>query len=1204
VANGPSGVELSFSPGRVDPTNTAFNASRKPLAGEFTFNGQKLFVIGNHFNSKGGDDPLFGRFQPPVLSSEIQRTQQAQIVNNFVDSILALDANAKIVVLGDLNDFSFSTPLNTLKGGVLNDLIETLPQSERYTYVFEGNSQDLDHILLSNGLFSGVFAYDVVHVNAEFADQISDHDPQVVRLTLAGSVTPTPTPTPTLTPTPTASPTVPPVTPTPSPTATDFPSPTATASVTATPSPGSPSPSPCGHEVIVDGGFESGGIPNTFWNPETSTNFGTPLCDVPSCGTGGGASPPRNGAFWLWFGGIAAPETATLGQTVVIPSGGPATLHFWMRVGTVTAPFTDVVNVRVDGAIVQSFLEPAVAEGAYTERSVNLNAFANNASHALLFEYVGPSSGTGSFVIDDVSLIAGGGTCPSPTPSGTPSPTPSVPPTATPSPSATVPPTPSPTVSPSATVPPTPSPSATASATPSATASPTASPCFNQLTFLNPAPITINDAGAANPYPSNITVSGVSGAITNVTVSIAGFNHTFPSDVDMLLVSPTGAKFILVSDVIGGTDAVGINWTFDDAAVAFIGSTGTPASGTFKPTNYTTCQDPFAAPAPAGPYLSPGGIGTPCGSDTLFASVFGSTNGTWSLYVVDDLGADVGSISGGWSVTFTVSGVGCPSPTPSATVTPGTPSPTATPSTTPSCPPVITQSSTQTITPLNSVSCNNGTGHTDNSYWRAFTMNSFVGSSAYCVTSVSFGIEQATGAGGTQPVTVRLYTSNQPFPTGFPASLTQVGTATVNVPDSASNTVFQLPITATVPAGAELVMEVFTPDGTVAGNLLFIGSNADPESGPSYLSAAGCGINTPTTTAAIGFPNMHIVFNIFGSCSCGVSPTPTATIPPTTPTPTATPTTTIPPMTPTPTTTIPPTTPTPSPTATIFPSPSPTIAPSPTPTPSATPTTRAINLSTRLRVDVNDRVGIGGFIITGSAPKTVLLRAIGPSLAEFGFPNVLPDPVLELHGPGFFFPTVINDNWRDTQEIEIQQTGIPPTNDLESAILATLEPGAYTAIVRGNPAAAERTGLALVEVYDLNQTVDSKLANLSTRALVRTGSDIVIAGFLLSDGNGADRIVVRGLGPSLAQYPFSAADVLADPVLELRDSNGTLLVANNDWQDNPAQAAEIIAAGLAPANALESGIAATLPPGIYTALLAGTNFGTGVGLVEVYDRGP
>jgi hypothetical protein len=249
-------------------------------------------------------------------------------------------------------------------------------------------------------------------------------------------------------------------------------------------------------------------------------------------------------------------------------------------------------------------------------------------------------------------------------------------------------------------------------------------------------------------------------------------------------------------------------------------------------------------------------------------------------------------------------------------------------------------------------------------------------------------------------------------------------------------------------------------------------------------------------------------------------------------------------------------------------------------------------------------VGIGGFIITGNAPKEVLLRGIGPSLTAAGIPNVLADPVLELHGSGGFI-TVINNNWRDTQEVAIQATGIPPVNDLEAAILATLDPGTYTAIVRGNgTTAADRSGVALVEVYDLDQAADSKLANLSTRAFVSTGSDIVIAGFLLSDGNGIDRIVVRGIGPSLAPNPFPVSAVLADPILELRDSNGTLLVANNDWQDNPAQAAELIADGLAPSNALESAIAATLPPGAYTALLAGLSNGTGIGLVEVYDLGP
>ncbi len=201
------------------------------------------------------------------------------------------------------------------------------------------------------------------------------------------------------------------------------------------------------------------------------------------------------------------------------------------------------------------------------------------------------------------------------------------------------------------------------------------------------------------------------------------------------------------------------------------------------------------------------------------------------------------------------------------------------------------------------------------------------------------------------------------------------------------------------------------------------------------------------------------------------------------------------------------------------------------------------------------------------------------------------------------FVTIINDNWRDdpAQEAAILASGIPPTNDFESAIDATLAPGAYTAIVRGN---GNTSGVALVEVYDLEAGAASKLANISTRAFVGTGDNIVIAGFMLG-GNppqaGNDRIVVRGIGPSLGAA--GVPNALADPTLELRNSDGALVDANNDWQDDAAQAAELSAAGLAPANPLESGIAATLPPGLYTALLGGLNNGTGIGLVEVYDRG-
>jgi len=250
-----------------------------------------------------------------------------------------------------------------------------------------------------------------------------------------------------------------------------------------------------------------------------------------------------------------------------------------------------------------------------------------------------------------------------------------------------------------------------------------------------------------------------------------------------------------------------------------------------------------------------------------------------------------------------------------------------------------------------------------------------------------------------------------------------------------------------------------------------------------------------------------------------------------------------------------------------------------------------------MRVQTGDNVGIGGFIVTGSVPKHVLIRAIGPSLSGFGVPDPLMDPTLELHGPTGF-ATITNDNWREDsgQEALIIASGLPPSNNLEAAIDVTLAPGAYTAIVAGKNNSA---GVALVEVYDLNQAANSQLANISTRAFVSTADNIVIAGFILGNNSGNDKVVVRGLGPSLGAV--GVPNALANPLLELRDNNGTLLQQNNNWQDDAGQAAELTAAGLAPSNNLESGLVAILPPGAYTALLAGVNNGTGIGLVEVYD---
>lgn len=245
-------------------------------------------------------------------------------------------------------------------------------------------------------------------------------------------------------------------------------------------------------------------------------------------------------------------------------------------------------------------------------------------------------------------------------------------------------------------------------------------------------------------------------------------------------------------------------------------------------------------------------------------------------------------------------------------------------------------------------------------------------------------------------------------------------------------------------------------------------------------------------------------------------------------------------------------------------------------------------------METGDSVVIGGFIITGNAPRRTIIRALGPSLVPSGIPDALADPTLELRASN---GSLIrgNDNWRDSQQAEIEATGIPPRNDLESAIVETLPVGGYTAIIRGTN---QGTGVALLEIYDLDQSTDSKLANISTRALVGTGNNVLIGGFMLGGGS-PKRVVVRGMGPSLTKAGL--INVLADPTLELRDSNGALLIANDDWRDNAEQAREIKIVGLGKLNGLESALIATLPPGPYTAVVAGKNGGTGIGLVEIYN---
>jgi glucose/arabinose dehydrogenase len=258
----------------------------------------------------------------------------------------------------------------------------------------------------------------------------------------------------------------------------------------------------------------------------------------------------------------------------------------------------------------------------------------------------------------------------------------------------------------------------------------------------------------------------------------------------------------------------------------------------------------------------------------------------------------------------------------------------------------------------------------------------------------------------------------------------------------------------------------------------------------------------------------------------------------------------------------------------------------------ATPS-QALNISTRAQVQTGDNVLIGGFVITGNVAKKVIVRAIGPSLTAFGVTGALADPVLDLHEPGNV--VVTNDNWKTDQQTEIQNSGHAPTNDLESAIVATLQPGAYTAIVTGKNGTS---GVGLVEMYDLDTAAASQLINISGRAFVQTGDDVMIGGFVVGNNIGASKVIVRAIGPSLAS--FGVSNPLADPTLELHDGNGTLIGSNDNWQDDPDQAAAITASGHAPTNSLESAISISLAPGAYTAIVAGKNGGTGIGLVEVY----
>jgi hypothetical protein len=727
----------------------------------------------------------------------------------------------------------------------------------------------------------------------------------------------------------------------------------------------------------------------------------------------------------------------------------------------------------VDGAIVQTFLEPAVAETDYTERVIDLTAFANGASHALLFEYIGPTTGTSSYVVDDVSLIAGGACA---TPSIPPSATPSIPPSATPTPSVCPP-------------------------------SWSAGPNFPAVAVLR-APGTY--------FPANGRFYSIGGRSSD----LAGSDFTNPFEYNPGTNAWTTKPSVLPDGLVNNMACGVLTVSGTDQIYCVGGSQATIVGTASRVFSYNPATDTFTV-------LAAGDNWPGSQSNTFLPGGFAVVGN--KLYIIGTFNA--------------------------------------------TAPAVVTNQVWQ-FDPTAAVG----------SKWLARA--NLPVARAYVPAASIGGFIYTAGGSDLDPGGLLIDTTDSfkydPVADAW-TTITSIPRATGETRAVVMNGKMWVLGGGRVAPNPGNQVDIYDP----VANTWSVGLPFDTLGRRNFPADSD---GTSRIFLAGGYDNAATQVNTMRIFSPGACPSPT-------PTPPATPTPSIPPITPTPTPT--PATPTP----TITPpagTPTPTTTPVPSPTPGVTPPAQAVNFSTRMHVEGGDKVGIGGFIVQGVVPKHVLIRAIGPSLTRYGLIDVLADPVLELHGPGAFV-TITNDNWRDTQEAEIQATGLPPTNNLESAIDATLPPGNYTAIVRANgPTALARSGLALVEVYDLNQDL-GKLGNISTRAFCGTNDNIIIAGFILGNNGGDDNVIARGIGPSLTAQ--GVPNVLANPTLQLRDANGALLSSNNDWQDNPTQAAIISAAGLAPSNDLESAIAATLPPGLYTALLAGLNNGTGIGLVEVYDRG-
>jgi subtilisin-like proprotein convertase family protein len=587
--------------------------------------------------------------------------------------------------------------------------------------------------------------------------------------------------------------------------------------------------------------------------------------------------------------------------------------------------------------------------------------------------------------------------------------------------------------------------------------------CAQADTFsaTNGAAITTPDSGPASLYPSQVTYSGFTGMVTKVRVVLHNVTHSFPGDYDILLVAPGGRSTLLMSDCGAGFGLNNVTLTFSDEG-ASLPDGGQITTGTWRPTNYGGATDTFP-PAAAQSYSA---------SLAVFNNI--SPNGDWKLYVVDDGTQDTGTIAGGWTLELTLSEFDNLTTTTIPDSGPANPYPSQI----------------------------NVTGLTGN----IKKVRVVIALSHTFPDDVDILL---VGPGGQNAIIMSDVGGS-----------TDVGDAVLTFDDSAATD---------LPDNGPLVTGTFRPTNYGTGDTF--PAPAPAPAGTSPLSVFNGTDPNGTWRLYVVDDNGQDMGQIFGwVLSFDLEASSLA------------------------------------------------------------------NLSTRLRVDTGNNVLIGGLIVTGTQPKNVLLRAIGPSLPVAG---ALSDPTLELRdGQGGLL--WFNDDWQNgaqgfpSQTAQIIATGAAPTNPLESAMVVTLPANnaGYTAIVRGFDNA---TGIGLVEAYDLDRTVDSRLGNISTRGLVETGNNVLIAGTLVL-GSPSQRVIVRAIGPTL---PFGAAD-LQDPTLELRDGNAALIASNDDWRDT--QAADIIATGIPPTNDLESAIVATLPSAgaAYTAIVRGFDNTTGVGLVEVY----